>query len=215
MRKKLSSIISIAILMALLLTDVPDLLFDNYLSPVLKFLATRFIYPSTFFNVIDLILGTVFTWFVVLFFFAWLIHRAWINENSRPGIRPADMPILRPIPIPTKNRRFYARLLVWLMEPRRWEVGEHWCYSFENGDETIKLIVPRGFVFDGASIPRLLWFFLSPTGLFLIPGLIHDYGYKYGRMWPCNAEEGISKFPLQPNPGRCYWDNLFFKQGYR
>ena len=40
-------------------------------------------------------------------------------------------------------------------------------------------IIPKGFKFDGASVPKFLGQFLSPVGVLLIGGLIHDYGYKY------------------------------------
>ncbi|HEA65793.1 MAG TPA: DUF1353 domain-containing protein [Desulfobacterales bacterium] len=51
---------------------------------------------------------------------------------------------------------------------------EDWHY---NGFD----LIPKGFIFDGASIPRCLWWFLSPVGLLLIPGLIHDFDYRYGK----------------------------------
>ena len=67
---------------------------------------------------------------------------------------------------------------MWRHTTRKWEVVEDWNYGkiyYENGKAT----VPKGFVFDGASVPRFLWWFLSPVGLLLIPGLVHDYHYKY------------------------------------
>jgi len=82
-----------------------------------------------------------------------------------------EMPILRPVPIPTKGLGFWQRIKVWRHTTRKWEVMEDWDYP---GFGTI----PKGFVFDGASIPRPLWWFLSPVGLLLIPGLIHDWGYR-------------------------------------
>ncbi len=206
MRKKLSSIIFMGIFTVLLFTTVPDRIFDVDLS-------TLFRYPSTLFGWIVCVLGTFFTWFVVVLLYAWLIHRAFIkDENSSPAICRADMPLLKPLPIPTKNRCFYAKPFVWLIEPRRWKVVKDWCYPFKEGSRTIKLIVPKGFEFDGASIPRLLWFFLSPTGLFLIPGLIHDYAYKYNQLWTLDPNNG-EIVPFKCGAGKCFWDKLFFKVG--
>jgi hypothetical protein len=34
-------------------------------------------------------------------------------------------------------------------------------------------------VFDGASIPKLFRNLLSPTGILFIPGLVHDFAYRY------------------------------------
>ena len=178
------------------------------------YLSTLFTYPSDLFVGISVGLGTAFTWFLVVFLYAWLIYWAFIEDkNASPGICPVDMPLLRPIPIPTKKRCFLAKPFVWLMEPRQWEVMKDWCYLLRKDGQTIKLIVPAGFYFDGASIPRLLWFFLSPTGLFLIPGLVHDYGYRYDQMWQVAPNGRIIAFPNPPKNGKCYWDNLFFKMG--
>ena len=81
-----------------------------------------------------------------------------------------EMPILRPVPIPTKGLSFWKRIGVWRHTTRKWEVMEDWSYP--------GFCIPKGFIFDGASVPRCLWWFLSPVGLLLIPGLVHDWGYK-------------------------------------
>ena len=157
--------------------------------------------------------GVVFSGYFALWCFSRLIRWIFIKKTG-PKIRPKDMPILRPIPIPTKGRKIFARLIVWMAEPRRWRVMEDWCFRYKkkNG-KTIKLVIPKGFEFDGASIPRILWFFLHPTGLLLIPGLIHDYGYKYDQLWKLNANGAIVPFPKPPKNGRLYWDSLFRKIG--
>ena len=159
------------------------------------------------------LVGAVYLLYCAFWCFSRLIHWIFIKKTV-PKIRPKDMPILRPIPIPTKGRNIFARLIVWMAEPRRWRVMEDWCYRYKkkNG-KTIKLVIPKGFEFDGASIPRILWFFLHPTGLILIPGLIHDYGYKYDQLWKLNANGAIVAFPKPPKNGRLYWDNLFYKIG--
>ena len=88
------------------------------------------------------------------------------------------MPIMSPIPIPTKDKDFIDAIILWLWEPRHWRIEEDFHYSI-NGQE---YIVPKNFEFDGASVPRLLWFFLSPVGILLIGGLVHDYGYMYATL---------------------------------
>ncbi len=35
--------------------------------------------------------------------------------------------------------------------------------------------VPAGFTFDGASIPRVLWWLFSPSGRYMKAALLHDY----------------------------------------
>ena len=90
---------------------------------------------------------------------------------------------------------------------------EDWCYELKRGNETITLVIPEGFEFDGASVPRLLWFLLSPIGLLLIPGLIHDYGYKHDQLWSLEKDGAIEPFPHSPENGKRYWDSLFWEVG--
>ena len=96
-------------------------------------------------------------------------------------------------------------MLTWIFSIRKWKLTENWRYKLNNSNE---IIIPKGFIFDGASIPRPLWSILSPVGLLLIPGLLHDYGYRYNQLWKINNEEVI---PFPENPNREYWDELFLK----
>ena len=57
-------------------------------------------------------------------------------------------------------------------------------YRVGSSADTIR--VPKGFVTDFASIPRVLWSVLSPTGEFRLPAVIHDYLYWFQ---PCTREE--------------------------
>lgn len=54
----------------------------------------------------------------------------------------------------------------------------------------IRITIPEGFVSDGASIPRLLWFLpgFSPFGVIFSGGLPHDFAYQYGYLL-CKKED--------------------------
>ena len=123
------------------------------------------------------------------------------------SLKPDQMPILRPIPIPTKNRRFFTRILVWVYEVRKWELAQNWQYNLDG----TTIILPKGFVFDGASIPRPLWSILSPVGLMLVPGLIHDYGYRHEQLWKIDNEGTVSSHRLHKK--KSFWDFLFLRVG--
>lgn len=86
-------------------------------------------------------------------------------------------PVMRPVKIKTKTGLF-KRIFAWVFETRKWELAEDYCLYVPFLKKT--LFVPRKFVFDGASIPRLLWWISSPTGILFIPSLFHDLGYRYG-----------------------------------
>ena len=64
---------------------------------------------------------------------------------------------------------------MWLLSTRHWELAED--YNYQLNDK--KFVIPAGFTFDGASIPKFLRPFFSPVGVLLMGGLVHDYAYKY------------------------------------
>ena len=84
-------------------------------------------------------------------------------------------PQMKPIPIPTKGKGFWKAIFLWVFGTRHWIVAKDFVY-WMNGQQ---YVIPKGFQFDGASVPKFLAQFLSPVGVLLIGGLIHDYGYKY------------------------------------
>jgi hypothetical protein len=139
----------------------------------------------------------------ILLFIAYKIKK----PNAEPSIDKESMPKLLPVPIPTaKHETWLPKILTWMFNIRKWELTENWRYQLNEKDE---IIIPKGFEFDGASIPRPLWGILSPVGLLLIPGLIHDFGYRHNQLWKIDKEGEI--IPFQKNSGRPYWDDLLFK----
>lgn len=118
------------------------------------------------------------------------------------------MPKLTPLPIGTKNKTFFAQIWIWITGIRTWMLVEDWQYQVT---EETRVVIPKGFIFDGASIPRPLWGILSPTGLLLIPGLIHDFGYRYDYIWAFDSEGYVYK--KHQHAGQKFWDKLFFDVG--
>ena len=89
-----------------------------------------------------------------------------------------ELPHLQPIKISTKGKGFWKGIVMWLLSTRNWEITKDWKYRM-NGNE---YIIPAGFQFDGASIPKFLRTFFSPVGVLLVGGLVHDYMYKYSAL---------------------------------
>ena len=97
------------------------------------------------------------------------------------------MPVMRPIPIRTKGKGFFKGILLWLLGVRHWEIVEDFNYEIND----VKYVIPAGFKFDGASIPKFLHPFLSPVGVLLIGGLIHDYAYKFETLLRQNKKDTL------------------------
>jgi hypothetical protein len=117
-----------------------------------------------------------FTVVGILIIIGWLINKLGVDQDEELiGFEYNVMPKLRPIPIATAGKGFWGAIWMWLMGTRHWEVADDW--AFKIGGEGY--IIPQGFQFDGASIPKFLHTWLSPTGVLLMGGLVHDYAYKY------------------------------------
>jgi hypothetical protein len=86
-----------------------------------------------------------------------------------------ELPHMQPIRIGTADKGFWGAIWLWIMTVRNWTIIKDFYYTI-NGE---KYVIPAGFTFDGASVPKFLASFLSPVGVLLIGGLVHDYGYKY------------------------------------
>lgn len=68
-------------------------------------------------------------------------------------------------------------------ELHKFQFMEDW-YFHVNG---IRYMIPKGFISDGASIPKPLRMIVNPTGYLFLPSFPHDFAYKNGYMleiWP-------------------------------
>ena len=105
--------------------------------------------------------------------------------GTRVNFKYSQFPTMRPIPIKTKGKGFFTMIKMWLLGTRHWEIANDFDYEI-NGE---KFVIPAGFKFDGASIPKFLHTFLSPVGVLLIGGLVHDYAYKYQTLLMLNKKD--------------------------
>jgi hypothetical protein len=126
---------------------------------------------------IDQLLGYwQFVIVALLILMGWVINYFGVDqEEPIVGFKYKVMPDMRPIKIPTASKGFWGAIWMWMTGVRHWEVSKDWNFEV-NGQA---YVIPKGFLFDGASVPKYLASWLSPIGVLLIGGLIHDYMYKY------------------------------------
>ena len=129
----------------------------------------------------DFIIEQLITWWQftvvgVLIIMGWIINLMGVDQHEPIiHLKYDKMPSMTPIKIPTAGKGFWSAIWMWLMTVRTWEISEDWHFSIHGKD----FVIPKGFVFDGASVPKFLASWLSPVGVLLIGGLVHDYIYKY------------------------------------
>lgn len=124
-----------------------------------------------------------------------------VKNLEKPAVK---MPHMRPVPILTNGLPRFKALWVWVKSIRKWEITEDWYFFIEYLN--IWIMIPKGFIFDGASIPKLLRNLFSPVGILFLPGLLHDYGYRFGHLL-VNDNQGI--YPVLNDFTRNDWDKLF------
>ena len=123
---------------------------------------------------------TFWQWTVlaVLVLIGFIVNKVDKKEETLVGFKYKFMPVMSPLPIKTKDKGFWKGILLWLMGTRKWKIEQDFNYTL-NGEE---YKIPAGFEFDGASVPKFLATFLSPVGVLLMGGLVHDYGYKFATL---------------------------------
>lgn len=131
----------------------------------------------------DLILDLAITfwqWVIVgcIVLAGWVCTKLDGQGEERVGFHYDEMPKMSPLPIETASKGFWKGVWLWLMGVRQWEIVEDWYFYLEGQ----QYVVPAGFQFDGASVPKFLATFLSPVGVLLMGGLVHDYAYKYATL---------------------------------
>ena len=115
------------------------------------------------------------TVFIILVIIGSIVNLFDRKIDNRVNFKYTDYPHMKPIKISTKGKGFWKGILLWILGTRHWEIVKDFDFTLEGK----KYVIPAGFKFDGASIPKFLHMFLSPVGVLLIGGLVHDYGYKY------------------------------------
>lgn len=115
-----------------------------------------------------------------------------------------DMPTIQPLSIPTKGQPFLVRLWSYFTYRRQWRFVKDWFFTLPDGTP---IIIHPGFVFDGASVPRLFWSILSPTGLLFLPAIVHDHAY--GRGFLLALDEQGQAYLYGKEKSRGDWDRLF------
>ena len=86
-------------------------------------------------------------------------------------------PTVRAIPSKT-NLSILQKINKFLTDRREWEVREDyviWCDYLQK-----YIFVPKGFIFDAASIPKIFHSILGSVGILLLGSCPHDEGYRYG-----------------------------------
>jgi len=70
-----------------------------------------------------------------------------------------------------------------------WKVHEQFQYSSDILNTIVT--IPVGFITDGASIPKIFWNILQPTGPYFRAAVIHDYLYRWQKFTRRQSDDAL------------------------
>lgn len=73
----------------------------------------------------------------------------------------------------------YAREESKILKQDVWRVTEDFKYYLNNCNRELWVSVPRGYLTDGASVPRVLWALIPPHGAYGAAAIVHDILCEY------------------------------------
>lgn len=73
----------------------------------------------------------------------------------------------------------YAREASQALGKDYWAVNDGFNFYIESPDSDKWVHVPKGFLTDGASVPRVVWGLIPPWGIYGQAAILHDYLCEY------------------------------------
>ncbi len=98
---------------------------------------------------------------------------------------------------------------------RQKELHSPYRYKWTQNGRSVRLTVPAGFIYSGASVPQFVWSIYPPHALDRA-AVFHDYIYRYGGKLPSGTHEYYDGLDDEWKDVGGIWtrnatDTLFFK----
>lgn len=78
----------------------------------------------------------------------------------------------------------------------KYQLWRTWSYKWTKDNIQRRIVIPAGFICDGASVPRFLWTItgITPDGMIRSAALVHDFLYKHGGKLPTGCYQQLAKY---------------------
>lgn len=90
-----------------------------------------------------------------------------------------ELPVTRSIPLNSRDKSVLRKFKIWLVDVQDEVFVEDYYFLMDWLPDQPIIKIPKGFVFNGASVPKPLRFILSPKGILYASSIFHDFGYQY------------------------------------
>lgn len=74
-----------------------------------------------------------------------------------------------------------------------WRVKDTFKFYYGNEENPYWVIVPAGFLTDGASVPRILWWLLPPWSAYSQAAAVHDYLLEYATSYHHGRQVNVTR----------------------
>lgn len=92
-------------------------------------------------------------------------------------------------------------------DPFKWILHDDLIYKFPDSfyinELKVKIVIPKGFVTDFASVPRFAWNIIPPYGEYKKEAVLHDYLYATG-LFPKKIADKLFLISMK-EAGVSYW----------
>lgn len=105
---------------------------------------------------------------------------------NKPDKINFGMPDMSPIRKQKSSNRFFA-LFKWRTDLRHFILNDDWVVWVDYLGCWVK--IPAGFVFDGASVPKLFHSFINSVDAIFFGSVIHDFIYRTAQLIICSDED--------------------------
>lgn len=113
-------------------------------------------------------------------------------------------------------RMTYTAPVVTILNDHEFELVQPFAFQWEDSEGVFQITIPKGYPFDGASVPRACWSLtgLLPTGVHMGAAAVHDWLYQrrgYLNRGELLEQQGDQWVPVVDVWTRQMCDDLFLR----
>lgn len=117
------------------------------------------------------------------------------TKQNKDFIEPKLSPVLNYI----GDKNWYERFFLWRLNNRNWMIIEDWVVWSDYLQLWVK--IPKGFIFDGASVPKMFQSVVNSVDALFYGSILHDFIYRFDQLIVC-YDDNQGEWFLQEKMGR-------------
>lgn len=104
------------------------------------------------------------------------VIRGMIKINTKEDF---ELPKTQSLPLDSNEKGILREIKIWLVDIQDEVFLEDYYFYFDWLPDKPIIKIPKGFTFNGASVPKYLRNFFSPKGILYAASIYHDFSYQH------------------------------------